>query len=107
VHYIKVMSSRVSQNQVELKRVKYYSTATKRSIWYRPAIAGQGAKTQNTNNVDDVRACLLARVDRSLQRNLDESDDAEARPVWTGLGPRVIKFNREVSVSHGHTSFSL
>ena len=95
------------QNQVELERVKYYSTDTKGSIWYRPAIVGQGAKTQNTNNVDDLCARFLARFNRSLQRSIHESDDAEARPVWTGLGPRVGKFNREVSVSHGHTSFSL
>ena len=77
------------------------------SLWYRPAIAGMRAKTQNTNNVDDVRARFLARVDRSLQRYVHESDNAEASPVWAGLGPRVTKFNREVSVSHGHTSFSL
>ena len=57
--------------------------------------------------MDDVRARFLARVDRSLQRNIHESDDAEASPVWTGLGLRVVKINREVSVSHGHTSFSL
>jgi len=77
------------------------------SIWYRPSIAGKRAKAQNTNNVDDVRACFLARVDRSLQHYVHESDNAEASPVWAGLGPRVIKINREVIVSHGHTSFSL
>ena len=57
--------------------------------------------------MDNVRIRFLARVDRSLQRNVHESDDADARPVWTGLGPRVVKFIREVSVSHGHTSFSM
>ena len=57
--------------------------------------------------MDDVRASFLARFDRSLQCHLYESDDAEASPVWAGLGPRVVEINREVSVSHGYTSFSL
>src|SRR5580698_3121764 len=74
---------------------------------YRPAIAAHGAKVQNTNNVDDVRTSFLARFDRSLQRHLCAGDDAGASPVWAGLGPQVVKCKREVSVSHGYTSFSL
>jgi hypothetical protein len=77
------------------------------AFWYRPAIAGKRAKTQDTDNVDDVRACFLARVDRSLQRPVRSGDDAGASPVWAGLGPRVANFEREVRVSHGHTSFSM
>jgi phosphoribosyl-AMP cyclohydrolase len=53
VHYMRVVSL---HNQVELERVTYYSTGTKGSIWYRSAIAGQGARTHNINNVDDLCA---------------------------------------------------
>jgi hypothetical protein len=67
----------------------------------------RSARIQNTDNVDDVRICFFARVDRSLQRHVDKVDDAEASPIWAGLGPRGIKSNREVSVSHGDPSFSV
>jgi hypothetical protein len=33
-----------------------------------PLLPGESAKTHNTNDVDDVRARFLARVDRSLRR---------------------------------------
>src|SRR5271163_1901671 len=76
-------------------------------FWYPSAIAGSRTKMQNPNNVDDACARFLAHIDRSLRRHLHLGDDAEASPVWAGLGPRVVKFKREGSVSHGYTSFSL
>jgi hypothetical protein len=90
---------------------KWYCTGTGNVLEYRSnsrilvpfRYCREEFQNAEYEHVDDVRA----RFDRSLRRVFWKSNDTEASPVWTGLGLQVVKINREGSVSHGHTSFSL